>query len=180
MGNLTIEPRALGGISSTLAEYVTAKAFAAAGDDVVWAGGNRNMYDVATSPVYTDVKKLTLMKASEQRRYPGCVWQLHRPDTGTFAIRNKSGDELRTHLALIRCDTEPKFGIRDTPMGATIEIIFTRIRISLVKTDIVNGWLNEWSIAAYVPLLEEYLDNHHYAEIFPNGIIRLASGCSPS
>jgi hypothetical protein len=175
-----IEPGALGAVSSVLAEYVTAKAFVAADDDVIWAGGGHNMYDIATRPVYTDVKKLTLMKPSEQRRYPGCVWQLRRPDAGTFAIRNKRGEALRTHLALIRCDTEPQFHIKDTPRGATIEIEFTRIRISHVKTEIVNDWLSEWSIDAYVPLLEEYLDSRHYAEIFPGGIIRLASGCSPT
>lgn len=178
MGNLTIEPGALGAVSSVLAEYVTAKALAAADDDVVWAGGGHNMYDLATHPVYTDVKKLTRMKPSEQRRYPGCVWQLRRPDGGTFAIHNKWGEALRTHLGLIRCDTEPQFDIQDTLRGAMIEIEFTRIRISHVKTEVVNGWLNEWTIDAYVPLPEEYLDNHHYAEIFPDGIIRLASGYS--
>jgi hypothetical protein len=172
MGDLTIDPGAFKSVSAVLAEYVTAKALAAEGPDVLWTGGGGGMYDISAHPAYTDVKKLTPIKPSEQRRFPGYLWQIRRPKGGVFDIHNRRGEPRKTHLALIRCEPEPIFEIRDTSVGATIDIGFISIRISYVKTEIVNDWMQEWSIAAYAYLPEAGLDEHHYAEIGPNGLIR--------
>lgn len=49
--------------------------FADDGDEAVWCGGNTRLYDLATDPIFTDVKVLQRMSRTESLGRPGRSWQ---------------------------------------------------------------------------------------------------------
>ncbi len=171
-GSLTIENGAYGPLRQFLTEYLVARAFASRGDDALLCGGRNAMSGIATRPEYTDVKSLVEMNQSEQAAWPGCRW---KPGTGiSGAIRQypleKAGKRgvtrRKTHMALVRLDPEPRFGISMTSSGPQIAATFGRARISYVRTPVVNDWIDDVA-DRYAYLAEAQLEDHHYAEIRP-------------
>jgi hypothetical protein len=147
------------------------------GDHVVWSGGGGAMYDLATDPQYTDVKKLTRMSSREcAAMREGYTWKLRMPEGGRFAEVSRRGEDgperRRTHLALVRFEPDPVCVVRPTPTGVGIHVEFAAIRIALATTGAVNEWIAPVGQASWAYLPDEVLADGDYAEYLPGGVVR--------